>query len=137
MVFARLVSTALRIKPEFYLASIRNAVSQDNVWEPRVILNSLLVHGVSHLHCSRKSQLLLLCSTVYADGIGALIIMAVTENRALVLLQFLLIQKLFFKNSFVWRPLKQQTFSLITSRCLRWNLSWYPFANSTWDFTLS
>lgn len=27
-----------QIKPEFYLASIRNAVSQDNVWEPRVIL---------------------------------------------------------------------------------------------------
>lgn len=36
--FARLVSTALKIKSEFYLASARSALSEDNVWEPRVIL---------------------------------------------------------------------------------------------------
>ena len=104
MVFARQVSTALRIKPEFYLASIRNAVSQDNVWEPRVMLIPCW-YTVSVIYTAvEKSQLLPLCSTVYADGIGALIIMAVTENGALVLLQFLLIQKFFFKNSFVRRP---------------------------------
>ena len=38
VVFARLVSTVLKIKSEFYLASARSALSEDNVWEPRVIL---------------------------------------------------------------------------------------------------
>lgn len=59
-------------------------------------INSLLVPGVSHSHCSWKCQLLPLCSTAYADGIaGALVIVAVTEKGDLVWLQVFL-----FTNSF-------------------------------------
>lgn len=63
VVCARLVSTALGIK--FYLASTRSAVSQDNVWEPRVILIpcwymvSVIYTAVENHSSSRYAALLM------------------------------------------------------------------------------
>lgn len=86
-------------------------------------INSLLAHGVSHSHCSRKSQPLPLCSTAYAYGTdhhgrhrkGSFGFAAVSSYSEILF------------QTFVWSPLKRaRDFS--NFRCLAWNLPRYASA---------
>jgi len=118
-VFARLVSTALRIK--FYLASTRSAVSQDNVWEPRVILIpcwyavSVTYTAVENHSSSRYMGLEHWSSWL-------------SEKREL----WFCGSFFFFRNSFSNICLESTKTSkrllFITSSCLTRNLSWYASA---------
>ena len=120
VVFARLVSTALKIKSEFYLASARSALSEDNVWEPRVILIPCW-YTVSVIHTAVENP----SSSCYA----ALLMLMGLEHWSSWLSQrrevwFCCSFFSLFQKCICWETTNRLSF--ITSRCLRWNLSWYP-----------
>lgn len=134
-VFARVVSTDLGIK--FYLASARSAVSQDSVWEPRVLLipcrhTVSVIHTAVENHSSSCSAALLMLTGLehWSSWLSG-------KREVWLCCSFFL-----FRNSFLNICLE----STKTSKRLIYNfrLSYTEFvtvrlcsANSTWDSTLS